>query len=327
MKTKEEFWVEEAEFTGGHPENVKFEESSFNKFGEHGSDFTEVEKFATGKNTIKSQFGSREQHLKKTQDKSHWVDDRAPEADDYASGGRVPLGGGGRPKGSLGKSTKMSDKQQSDLLDISWDDMDPDEWIHLIKLARAGEFGAAEGGRVPMWLGGGLLAGKSFLKELLKKLGKDRGMSGSKIMKVMNPKAYKKFLDDPAIAQKWHPESGLLATDKAKQLMKGKKEARADQLERYLDMAKSSMESDKNVQSMIDAGIKSGFSRTEAEELSKGLRKAIDVQDIIPRGVTDETILDLEQMLKNLRTKDQKLHATGGRVSLSSGGVAGMLGE
>ena len=48
LKTKEEFWVEEAEFTGGHPENVKFEESSFNKFGEHGSNFDEVEKFATG---------------------------------------------------------------------------------------------------------------------------------------------------------------------------------------------------------------------------------------------------------------------------------------
>ena len=47
-KTKEEFWVEEAEFTGGHPENVKFEESTFNKFGEHGSDFSEVEEFATG---------------------------------------------------------------------------------------------------------------------------------------------------------------------------------------------------------------------------------------------------------------------------------------
>jgi|ETNvirnome_6_100_1030635.scaffolds.fasta_scaffold08557_2 hypothetical protein len=48
-KTKDEFWVEEAEFTGGHPENVKFEESTFNKFGEHGSDFTEVEAFAKGK--------------------------------------------------------------------------------------------------------------------------------------------------------------------------------------------------------------------------------------------------------------------------------------
>ena len=102
---------------------------------------------------------------------------------------------------------------------------------------------------------------------------------------------------------------------------------RADQLERYLDMAKASKESDKNIQSMIGAGIKSGMSKESAEKLAKGLREAIDVEDIIPRNVTDETILELEQMLKNLRTKGRKLNATGGRVSLSSGGVAGMLGE
>ena len=57
-KTLEEFNVEEAEFTGGHPENVKFEETSINKFGEHESDFREIEKFAIGKNTVKGQIGS-----------------------------------------------------------------------------------------------------------------------------------------------------------------------------------------------------------------------------------------------------------------------------
>jgi len=45
----EEFNVQEAEFTGGHPENVKFEEVSVNKFGKHESDFSEVEAFAKGK--------------------------------------------------------------------------------------------------------------------------------------------------------------------------------------------------------------------------------------------------------------------------------------
>ena len=48
-KHKDEFWVEEAEFTGGHPENVKFEESTIEKFGNHESNFDEVEMFATGK--------------------------------------------------------------------------------------------------------------------------------------------------------------------------------------------------------------------------------------------------------------------------------------
>ena len=51
IKTKDEFMVEEAEFTGGHPENIKFEEVTVEKYGQHGSDFTEVEKYATGKTT------------------------------------------------------------------------------------------------------------------------------------------------------------------------------------------------------------------------------------------------------------------------------------
>jgi len=85
MKTKEEFWVEEAEFTGGHPENVKFEESAFEKFGEHASNFDEVEMFATGK--VKKKTGK----AKIKAEREHWVDDRAPEADDFASGGVAKL--------------------------------------------------------------------------------------------------------------------------------------------------------------------------------------------------------------------------------------------
>ena len=47
-EVKEEFNVEEAEFTGGHPENVKFEETTIQKYGEHDSNFSEIEEFATG---------------------------------------------------------------------------------------------------------------------------------------------------------------------------------------------------------------------------------------------------------------------------------------
>ena len=57
IKTKDEFSVEEAEFTGGHPENVKFEESFQFKYGEHGSDFSEVERYAIGKNKDKKIIG------------------------------------------------------------------------------------------------------------------------------------------------------------------------------------------------------------------------------------------------------------------------------
>ena len=107
-KTKEEFWVEEAEFTGGHPENVKFEESTINKFGEHGSNFDEVEKFATGK--IKKK--TAKESIKA--ERAHWT----PEGD-YASGGRVPLGKGKIVKGIMSLGKKKKKKLTAD--DVSQD--------------------------------------------------------------------------------------------------------------------------------------------------------------------------------------------------------------
>ena len=77
IKTKDEFWVEEAEFTGGHPENIKFEEVTFEKYGNHASDFTEIEKYAVGKNIDKKIIGK-----KRAQD--DWAEGRAQsQADEY----------------------------------------------------------------------------------------------------------------------------------------------------------------------------------------------------------------------------------------------------
>ena len=94
-KTKEDFWVEEAEFTGGHPENIKFEESTIEKFGEHGSNFAEVEKFATGKINKKT----AKESIKA--ERAHWT----PEGD-MASGGRVPLAAGLLAKLGINSTTR-----------------------------------------------------------------------------------------------------------------------------------------------------------------------------------------------------------------------------
>ena len=71
VKTKDEFIVDEAEFTGGHPENVKFEESVQFKYGDHGSDFGEVERFATRKKNIDKKI------VGKQRDKDNWAEGRA----------------------------------------------------------------------------------------------------------------------------------------------------------------------------------------------------------------------------------------------------------
>ena len=84
IKSKDEFTVQEAEFTGGHPENVKFEETVDFNYGDHGSDFGEVERFATGKKNIDKKI------VGKQREKDNWAEGRAESAADevdYASGG------------------------------------------------------------------------------------------------------------------------------------------------------------------------------------------------------------------------------------------------
>ena len=89
VKTKDEFDVEEAEFTGD-AENIKYEESSIEKYGNHGSDFSEVEKYATGKNVDKFNVkGTKKREADEwaqgqaEADAERWAD----EADDFAKGG------------------------------------------------------------------------------------------------------------------------------------------------------------------------------------------------------------------------------------------------
>ncbi len=293
QKTKEEFWVEEAEFTGGHPENVKFEESTFNKYGEHGSDFTEVEKFATGKNTVKSQFGSREQHLKPTKkrlrteyesgkaeaDAERWTD----EADDFASGGRVPFGGGGK---------YMKYGQDYFTIDPEWDELDPYDWLKIEKSLLAGDYGAAEGGRVPMVFGGRTIG---VLKNLLSKMKKGQGIGrGEKSLK-------------PDIL--------------AKKLMSAEDKLKLLQLEtKYADSALESLKLDRQLfkqletnKAMKDQGLDflmKHFVDTQTPHI-KNYKSLADM---------DQAILELETVVKNKMLKEgRKVHATGGRVPFSKG--------
>ena len=70
-----------------------------------------------------------------------------------ASGGRVPLAEGKTPA-------------IHDVISPDWDDMNHDEWLHIIKLLKSGEIGAAEGGRIPFSKGKGVMS----LLELIQKL-------------------------------------------------------------------------------------------------------------------------------------------------------------
>jgi len=87
VKTKDEFDVEEAEFTGD-AESVKFEDVSIEKYGDHASDFSEVERYATGKNLDKKIIG-------KKRARDDWAEGHAEamaeQVDEFASGGVAHL--------------------------------------------------------------------------------------------------------------------------------------------------------------------------------------------------------------------------------------------
>jgi hypothetical protein len=270
QKTKPEFNVEEAEFTGGHPENVKFEESTIEKFGEHGSNFDEVEKFATGK--VK-----KTKPLKKAE-QLDWARGRAEaEADtaadladdlDFASGGRVPLAYGSDPS------------FMSLNVDEDWDAEDPDHWELIKKLLRAGEFGAAEGGRVP------LAGGKGVLEGLMKLANK------------ISPKSTKIGQTSKTMAEKTQLKRALADFQERQNITK--------ELESF--------------RGKVDDNIIKEISAMEpAQQL-----KAIEDVKLYLRNMKN---LRQETTLREFDIKGQKGHAFGGRVSLSNGGLAGMLGE
>ncbi len=79
-KTKDEFDVEEAEFTGD-AESVKYEESVVEKYGDHASDFSEIERYATGKNLDKKIVGKKREADELALGRAEM------EADDFAKGG------------------------------------------------------------------------------------------------------------------------------------------------------------------------------------------------------------------------------------------------
>ena len=144
----------------------------------------------------------------------------------------------------------------------------------------------ASGGRVGMLFGGGVW------KKIIQNLAKEKGISPSAYLAVTNWK---------------HLPEGIRKIISKSEFEK-MKASRIEMFENLVDMAKSRKEFLKN----IEQGKK-----TPAAPVFEHLEKSF--KSPVPSGVTDKDILQGEFILKNLKTKDRKLNATGG--------LAGMLGE
>jgi len=177
----------------------------------------------------------------------------------------------------------------------------------------------AEGGRAKMYLGGGLLQGKSFLKKMLKNLAKDRDQKASFMMRVVNPKSYQKALEDAKGSGMYDRRTGILQSDKIKNVIEDTKKERLNQLTRYKEMAETSREKAKNLSDLKKAAKEAGVKDEIAESMANNLDQMFDSP--IPKGATDEVILELEQMIKNMTMKNTN------RLTNANGGIARLLGE
>ena len=195
--------------------------------------------------------------------------------------------------------------------------MEPEDRVLEMKrletLADRSRTKQASGGRVPMIFGGsaGLKA-----KIALLKAGLNKGRSVIDKIKTLFPKYSVEDKEILKLGEKYLPKDST--TMAAKEI-----EAKAEGVQVLIDslkhdkkliaeQAKNKAKNDPSLDFLMES-----LEKTMPEAYGPHLKKYTNI---------DKDILQLETIKKNLIMKDRKLNAEGGRVSLSNGGLANILG-
>ena len=236
----------------------------------------------------------------------------------------------------------LSQKQQSDLYGQAYDGLAKQRFKGLKKPEPED---MATGGRVGFFMGGLNPKGLGLLKKILEymaKIGKEKGgfkgvaLSALDMLRLSNPKRFNKFLEE--VQGKVNLKEGIMSTDMVKREQQALRRQRKGLTEKSLDAAKAMKEDQdriakriaKEAETTIIPEVKErlmrdmGMSEEAAEKAARGMAEAaqnIKLMDSPPE-ITDEGILQLENVLKNLETggkKKRELNATGGRIGLKDG--------
>ena len=144
----------------------------------------------------------------------------------------------------------------------------------------------AEGGRI------GMLAGGSVLKLMLQNMAKERGVKPSSLLELMNIKSLPKEIRD------------RLSPKEIKEFL----DKRLEQVKNFKDM----METKLNFNKSIEQGKALDDKGTGMSEIFDYMDKSFSKGNPIPRSVDEKSVLEMEQMIKNMEMKDRKLNASGG---------------
>jgi len=203
----------------------------------------------------------------------------------------------------------------------------------------------AQGGRAGFFMGGANPRGLGLLRKILNymsKTGKEQGkfkgadLSGLDMLRLSNPKAFNKMLED--VQGKINVREGIMGTDTVRAQQQALRERRKGLTEKSLDVAKAIKADDdkikirlaKEAETTIIPQVKKqlmegmGMSEEAAEKAARDMAEA--AQNIRPLNappeITEEGILQLENVLKNLETggkKKRDLNADGGRIGFKDG--------
>ena len=188
----------------------------------------------------------------------------------------------------------------------------------------------ADGGRIGFFMGSRFPRGLATLRQMAQYFGKksDAVKNPSDILKIVNPKRLNELLENPEIYRKFDVKKGIAAPDLVKDMQKQMMADRQKTIEEMLGAAKNIKRADDNIlknrNDMIKDMMSKGVDRNMAEEMANTISKMAEgaAGKIDTPKLTDEGILELENILKNMETggkKKRDLNADGGRIGFKDG--------
>ena len=251
--------------------------------------------------------------------------------EDMAQGGRAGFKEGEgiiKMAGSLGDE---KDDISREIFGKPVKDLNPDELQELMEeLERLREkFRAAQGGRAGFFMGSANPRGLGLLRQLLNFFGKKSDVirNPSDTLKIVNPKAFNKMLEDAK--GKMIPKEGIMATDKIKDYQTEMARDRIEMVKDMIERGKRMKGADDKIlayQNDVKQRFMKDLNMSEADAEKAAERMATLAADITKMEktpkITEEGILQLENVLKNMETGGKKardLNADGGRIGFKDG--------
>ena len=159
---------------------------------------------------------------------------------------------------------------------------------------------------------------------MLKFLAKDGShkKSPAEVLQMYNPKQFNKLLNNPMNTGKISPATGETADQMIKDTMSQTQKERADMVGHIIGTSRKIKGTDddiiaykiKIIKDMIAGGIDETTARSFAEKMGEQMVRAAAKK--VPPKITEQGLLELENIQKNLLTKDRKLQAQGGLTTM-----------